>query len=54
MLIRDLIEELDCFEYDAVIQVEVNGVVHDIHYLSDDSQGVYLVVDSYEEEKELR
>ena len=54
MRIRDLFEELECFNDDTEIQVEVNGVVHDIHDISDDSQGVYLVVDLDTEEREMR
>lgn len=54
MLLRELLEEIDFYEEDRTVQVEVNGVVHDIHYVNDDSQAIYLVVDGYEEERELR
>lgn len=36
------------------IYVEFNEVVHTIHDVQDTSQGVILVVDTDEEEKEMR
>jgi hypothetical protein len=48
------IEELDCVDPDAKVQVEINGVVHDVHKFYDDSQGAYFVVDLDIEEKEMR
>jgi len=54
MLVCDVLEELDYLPQDMVIQVEINGVVHDIHAVRDDSQGVYLVVDTDIEDKEMR
>lgn len=54
MDIGTLITTLEDEAGDRTIQVEINGVVHDIHSVTDDSQGVYLVVDLDIEEREMR
>lgn len=53
MNLQDLMDDLELCRSDEVF-VEVNGVVHPIHQVQDTSQGVILVVDTDEEERELR
>lgn len=54
MQIQDILEELDYRDGDIAIFVEINGVIHSIHSITDDSEGVYIVVDEALEERELR
>lgn len=54
MLVEQVRDELDLCQSDAPIQVEINGVIHDIHGVQEDSQGAYLVVDMDEEERLMR
>lgn len=54
MDIRDLLDELNLQEDDRPVYVEFNGVAHSIHSVTDDSQGVYIVVDEAIEERTMR
>jgi hypothetical protein len=54
MQIQDILEELDYRDGDTPVFVEINGVIHSIHSITDDSEGVYIVVDEALEERELR
>lgn len=54
MNILDLIKELDLCEDNSEVFIEVNNVVHKIYTVEDTSQGVILVVDTDEEDKEMR
>ena len=54
MRLLELVEELDFCKDDSEVFVEVNGIVHKIHYIQDTSQGVIFVVDSDEEDREMR
>lgn len=47
-------DELEACDPEAEIFVEINGVVHTVSHLSDDSQGIYLVVDVFQEERDMR
>ncbi len=53
MNIQDLVEELSLYNDDTPVYIEINGVAHTIHSITDDSQGVYIVVDEVLEEREL-
>jgi hypothetical protein len=53
MKLTELMADLDyCTE--GNVFVEVNGVVHEIHEVQDTSQGAILIVDSDQEEREMR
>lgn len=54
MNVEEIISELGVFDDDKPVYVEINGVAHRIHSVTDDSQGVYLTVDSALEEREMR
>ncbi len=54
MQVQDLLEELDFRDSDSSVYVEINGVAHTIHSVTDDSQGIYIVVDEALEEREMR
>ena len=54
MNIEQLLEELDACDPEATVFIEIDGAVHEIHRMRDDSQGVYLVVDRYVEERGMR
>lgn len=54
MLLSELIEELDCCREDGEVVVEINGVQHTVLEVLDTSQGPVLVVDTVEEEREMR
>jgi hypothetical protein len=47
-------EELEFCQGDSPLTVEINGVVHDIHNVTEDSQGVTLIIDTDEEERSMR
>jgi hypothetical protein len=53
MNIQDLVDELNLYNDDTPVYIEINGVSHTIHGVTDDSQGVYIVVDCELEEREL-
>jgi len=54
MLVHELLDSLDtCFQ-DSLVQVEINGVRHDIHRALENSESLVLVVDLDEEEREMR
>jgi mannose/fructose-specific phosphotransferase system component IIA len=50
---QELMEELDLYPNTEVF-VEVNGVVHRLHEVQDTSQGIILLVDTFQEEREMR
>lgn len=50
---QELMEELECCPY-AEVFVEVNGIVHKLHEVQDTSQGIILMVDTDQEEREMR
>ncbi len=50
---QELMYELECCP-DGEVFVEVAGVMHQIHEVQDTSQGIILVTDSDQEERELR
>lgn len=50
MEVQDLMEELECCEPGSEVFVEINGVIYPVSCLTDDSQGVYLQVDTSDEE----
>ena len=54
MLVQDLVEELELCLPESLLQVEINGVTHDVHRICEDSQEVRLIVDLDEEEREMR
>lgn len=54
MLVRDLMDELTFCDADAVVEVEVHGVVHEVHEVIENSEGVTLFVDLDQEEREMR
>jgi hypothetical protein len=53
MTLQELMYELECCP-DEEVFVEVNSVVHRIHEVQDTSQGIILVSDPDQEERELR
>ena len=53
MNIQDLVDELNLHSDETPVYIEIDGVAHTIHGVTDDSQGVYIVVDSELEEREL-
>ena len=52
--VREVAEELDFCDECAILYVEVNGVVHEVHSIIEDSQGVTLRVDTDQEERDMR
>jgi hypothetical protein len=50
MDVQELMEELECFEQGSEVFVEIDGVIYPIICLTDDSQGVYLQVDTSDED----
>lgn len=52
MNVEQLLEELYASDLDTPVMVEINGTVHDVHRFEDDSQGVYLIVDTVEEDRQ--
>lgn len=53
MRLAELMADLD-FCMDGEVFVEVNDVVHKVHEVQDTSQGVILIVDPDQEEREMR
>lgn len=53
MRVDTLMEELELCQSDEVF-IEINGVQHALHEVQDTSQGVILVVDTDQEEREMR
>jgi len=51
MTVHELNSQLDLLDPDAEVGVTVNDVIYAINRLTDDSQGVYLEVDSLAEER---
>jgi hypothetical protein len=49
---EQLRDELDTIN--GEVFVEINGVDHPIHAIREDSQGIYLMVDRDQEEREMR
>jgi len=54
MQASELVIELDLVDEDATVFVDVNGVIHEVHSIVEDSQGVYLSVDLDQEERDMR
>ena len=54
MRVKDLVDELSYCDEDALVFIEINGVVHDTHEILEDSQGVTLFIDPDKEEREMR
>ena len=54
MQVRDLMDELTFCNEDAILEVEINGVVHTIHDVIETSQGVQLIIDTDQEERDMR
>ena len=54
MLSEELFDLTDTLPPDMPVMVEIDGVVHNIHRVRDDFEGLYLIVDTDEEERELR
>ena len=54
MLLSELLDELEICRDDGDVLVEVNGVQYKLTEVQDTSQGVVLIVDTDEEERELR
>lgn len=54
MLLSDLLDELGLCREDGEVLVEINGVHHIIQEVQDTSQGPVLIVDTDEEEREMR
>lgn len=54
MLVPELFDELEGFDQESEVFIEINGTVYKLQYLYADSQGLYLVADSLLEEEELR
>lgn len=54
MRVLDLTKELDLCEDNSVIFVEINNIVHKIYNVEETSQGVMLIVDTDEEDREMR
>lgn len=53
MRLSELTSDLDlCMENEVF--VEMNGVVHKVHEVQDTSQGIILIVDTDQEEREMR
>ena len=50
---QELMEELE-YCPDSEVFVEVNGIVHRLHEVQDTSQGIILMVDTNQEEREMR
>jgi hypothetical protein len=50
---QELMEELDLCP-DVEVFVEVNGISHRLHEVQDTSQGIVLLVDTFQEEREMR
>lgn len=53
MRLSELMRDLDLCMENGVF-VEMNGVVHEVHEVQDTSQGVVLIVDTDQEEREMR
>jgi hypothetical protein len=50
---QELMDELEqCLNTEVF--VEVNGIVHRLHEVQDTSQGIILLVDTFQEEREMR
>ena len=54
MRLLDLMDDLDLCICDNDVFVEVNGVAHAIHEIQDTSQGIIIIVNTDEEDKEMR
>lgn len=54
MLLSELLSELDYCREDGEVVVEINGVQHAVSEVQDTSQGPVLVVDTFDEEREMR
>ena len=52
--IAELENELSYYPDNNEVLVEVNGVQHQIHEVQETSQGVILIVDKDQEEREMR
>jgi len=54
MLLSELLNNLDLCREDGEVVVEIDGIQHPIHEIQDTSQGPVLIVDSDQEEREMR
>ena len=55
MRLDDFLDKLERLgEVDSEICIEVNGVVHEIQSVDDNSQGITIVVDTDAEERGMR
>ena len=54
MQVQDILEELDSRDSDSEVYIEINGITYSIHSVTDDSQGIYIVVDEALEERTMR
>ncbi|MHC4120275.1 MAG: hypothetical protein ACYSWO_22505 [Planctomycetota bacterium] len=55
MRLWELLEELEvCREEGDEVFVEINDVAHQVHDVRDTSQGVIIVVDTMQEDREMR
>jgi hypothetical protein len=52
--VRELVEELDYCDEDAIVEVEINGTIHRVAHVTENSEGVILFVDTIQEEREMR
>jgi len=50
--LEDLLMELENYEVEKPLYIEVDGVHHRITRVEDDSQGVYIVVDKLANDQE--
>jgi|GEM_PF-6646515 len=55
MRLDDFLNRLECLgETDSEVCIEVNGIVHVVQDVYDDSQGITIVVDTDAEERAMR
>jgi hypothetical protein len=55
MRLDDFLDKLERLgEVDSEVCIEVNGVVHEIQTVEDNSQGITIIVDTNTEERAMR
>jgi hypothetical protein len=55
MRLDDFLDKLERLgEVDSEVRIEVNGVVHEIQAVEDNSQGITIIVDTDAEERAMR
>lgn len=54
MLLSELLDDLQLCREDGEVVIEIDGVQHPVQEVQDTSQGPVLIIDTYQEDREMR